>query len=173
MSPKPRLPWAGFIFPPQVPPLLTCSPRANHTGLLTVPKHAMLVLPQGLCTSCSLCLQGSACRPLQGYLALIIQDLEQMSPPRKALSFPLMDTCATLPVSSSHYISYHPGLFSSWHLVLSTVTFFIHLFNCLLTASTLECRFQELSDLVYLFTAVSLCREQCPALVVGTPILVG
>ena len=37
-------------------------PESRPHGFLTVPKHAMLIPPQGLCTSCSL---GSASRPLQ------------------------------------------------------------------------------------------------------------
>lgn len=71
-----------------------------------------------------------------------------MSPPQKALSWPLINICMPLPASTSYCLSYHPGLFSLWYLVLSKIIFFIHFFNCLLTVSPLECGFHGLSDLV-------------------------
>lgn len=65
---KAQLIWARFACStsgPTSPLLLTCSLRTIHTGLFTLPKRDMPVAPQGLCTSCSLYLQGSVPRPLQ------------------------------------------------------------------------------------------------------------
>lgn len=130
MSLKRRLTGASFIFPPQVPPLIRCSLRSSHTG----PSYCPQTCHAGFHLRTLALAVPSACKALRADLCRVSyhSGLRSDSTSSEGPSQIFIDICITLPVSYSHYLLSH-GLFPSWHLVLSRVTFFIHLLNSLLT----------------------------------------